>query len=92
MYVDKIFRGLMRPPAFMGVPMIPFMLVMGVLAVAGFMFSLWLFWTMPLALLIMRHMVRQDELIFDLLAVRIETWKVSRQGQPVRAGTTCLEP
>jgi type IV secretion system protein VirB3 len=70
---DIVFKGCMRPQMFMGVPMMPFMIVNGFLAILGSAISLWIFLTIPICIFIMQQLVRRDELYFSLVGVRFLT-------------------
>lgn len=75
---DTIYRGLMRPPTVLGVPMMPIMLVQGGLLLCFFFFSANFIWIMFLAHMVMRLLMKQDEQIFELIGVRLLTWAQSR--------------
>ena len=75
---DPIFRGLMRPATVLGIPMVPFMLVQGSLLLCLFFFSVHFLWLILIAHFVMRLMMKKDELIFDLIGLRLIVWAQCR--------------
>ncbi|KRG41263.1 hypothetical protein ARC78_11795 [Stenotrophomonas pictorum JCM 9942] len=56
---------------FLGVPYVPFFLVAGGLLLLGMYFNMWLLLLIPLAIFVMRHMAKRDEMIFRLIGLRL---------------------
>jgi len=56
---------------FMGVPYIPFFFGTGTFLLLAMYFNFWLLLGIPVAVLVMRHMARRDEMVFRLLALRL---------------------
>lgn len=63
----------MRPPLIMGVPLIPFMLAIGIVTPIAVKVSFLYFLILPVLIIIMRMMVNYDEHIFSLLGIRMLT-------------------
>ena len=80
----------MRPQTFFGIPMIPFMLVNGFMAIGFFAISNYFIFLFPFAFLIMKIMVKKDELIFDLIFLRFLTWKVCRHAKRMDRETVII--
>lgn len=87
---DTIFRGLMRPQTFFGIPMIPFILVNGFFAVCFFAISKYFIFLLPISFFIMRLMIKKDELIFDLIFARFLTWKVCKNAKKIDRQTVIV--
>jgi type IV secretion system protein VirB3 len=71
MKLDIVFRGCTRPQLVLGVPMIPIMLAFGFVVLLCMWFSGKFIVMLPILFIIMRTMVKIDEHIFDLLALRL---------------------
>jgi type IV secretion system protein VirB3 len=69
--LDIVFRGCTRPQLVMGVPMIPVLLAFGLVVLLCMWFTGKLVVLLPIFYVIMRAMVKIDEHIFDLLALRL---------------------
>jgi type IV secretion system protein VirB3 len=57
---------------FLGVPYVPFFLVAGGLLLLGMYFNMWLLLSIPVAIFVMRHMAKRDEMIFRLIGLRLQ--------------------
>jgi type IV secretory pathway VirB3-like protein len=71
MKLDTVFRGCTRPQLVLGVPMIPILFVFGIVVLLCMWFSGKFIAILPIFYVIMRAMVKIDEHIFDLLALRL---------------------
>lgn len=69
---DVLFRGCTRPPMFMGVPYVPFFLVMGACLLLTFYIDMFCLLLIPPLMFVMRQMARRDEMIFRLLGLRLQ--------------------
>lgn len=67
---DPLFKGCTRPPMLLGVPMVPCLLVCGTLTLLTIWISLFLVVTLPVAVAIMRVMVKEDDQKFRLLGLK----------------------
>ena len=72
MKLDTVFRGCTRPQLLFGVPMIPLLMSFGFVIILCLWFTGKLIVTLPVLFVIMRAMVKVDEHIFDLLALRLK--------------------
>lgn len=68
---DVLFRGCTRPPMFMGVPYVPFIVGAGSCLLMTFYISPYFLVLMPVVILVMRQMARRDEMIFRLIGLRL---------------------
>ncbi|HYQ22402.1 VirB3 family type IV secretion system protein [Stenotrophomonas sp.] len=68
---DTLFRGCTRPAMFLGVPYMPFAIAAGGCLLMTFYFNMWFLLLLPVVIMIMRQMARQDEMIFRLLGLRM---------------------
>lgn len=69
---DVMFRGCTRPPMFMGVPYIPFFIGAGGGLLMAMYFNFWLLLLIPISIFTMRQMAKRDEMIFQLLGLRLQ--------------------
>lgn len=67
---DPLFKGCTRPAMLWGVPLAPFLAVMGVLLLLAMWLSLLIALLMLPAYFLMRYVVRNDEQQFRLLALK----------------------
>ncbi len=67
MFVHPVYKGCMRPALLLGIPLLPCMLVLGVLAIITVLISLWFAILFPVALIVMRLMAAKDEEIFHII-------------------------
>ncbi|MET4676379.1 VirB3 family type IV secretion system protein [Luteibacter sp. PvP019] len=72
MHKNALFRGCTRPAMFMGVPYLPFFMGAGSGLLMAMYFNLWFLIWIPIVTFIMRQMARRDEMIFRLLALRLQ--------------------
>lgn len=72
MHKNALFRGCTRPPMFMGVPYVPFFMGAGVGLLMAMYFNLLFLFMIPVIIFVMRQMARRDEMIFRLLALRLQ--------------------
>ena len=56
---------------FMGVPYLPFFMAAGTCLLLAMYFNLFFLLLLPLVIMVMRQMARQDEMIFRLLGLRL---------------------
>ncbi|MEN5039522.1 MULTISPECIES: VirB3 family type IV secretion system protein [Stenotrophomonas] len=71
MHKNVVFRGCTRPAMFLGVPYMPFFLVIGGLFLLSVYTNFWYLLSIPVAIFIMRNMAKRDEMIFRLLGLRL---------------------
>lgn len=67
-----MFRGCTRPAMFMGVPYVPFFVGAGAVFLFSVYTNLFYLLLLPVVIFIMRQMARRDEMIFKLLALRLQ--------------------
>ncbi|MFL0349691.1 type IV secretion system protein VirB3 [Stenotrophomonas lactitubi] len=67
---DALFRGCTRPAMFLGVPYLPFAIAAGSCLLMGFYFDMYYLLLLPVVIMVMRQMARQDEMIFRMLGLR----------------------
>jgi type IV secretion system protein VirB3 len=72
MHKNVLFRGCTRPAMFLGVPYLPFFMVAGGCLLLAMYTNLFFLLLMPIAIMVMRQMARQDELVFRLLGLRLQ--------------------
>lgn len=72
MHRNVLFRGCTRPAMFMGVPYLPFFMAAGTCLLLAMYFNLFFLLPLPLVVMVMRQMARQDEMIFRLLGLRLQ--------------------
>jgi type IV secretion system protein VirB3 len=89
---DTLFRGATRPPMFLGVPVIPLMLVGLGLIVPTMYISLKFAFAMIPAYVIMQALVKIDEQIFDLLGLRIKTSLITIANSKTKRGDRIVGP
>ena len=78
MQTHPVFKGCTRPAMFMGVPYVPFFLGAGTCVVFAAWFNvLWLLAVIPV-ILVMRAMAAHDDMVFRLLAIRLQFWLKAR--------------
>lgn len=68
---NTLFRGCTRPPMFLGVPYIPFFLGAGFCFFLAAYLNLLYLLLLPIVILILRQISRQDEMIFRLWGLRL---------------------
>ena len=66
---NVLFRGCTRPAMFLGVPYLPFFMAAGGCLLLAMYFNLLFLLLMPIVIMVMRQMARQDEMIFRLLGL-----------------------
>lgn len=69
---DPLFKGCTRPPMLFGVPLTPLVVVTVVHAALAIWFTLLFLIGLPVAIVIMRLIVRSDEQQFRLLGLRLQ--------------------
>ena len=69
---NAMFRGCTRPPMFMGVPYVPFILGAGGCLLLSMYFNLLYLLLLPPVIFVMRQMAKRDEMIFRLLGLRLQ--------------------
>ncbi len=69
---NVLFRGCTRPAMFLGVPYLPFFMAAGSCLLLAMYFNLLFLLLMPIVIMVMRQMARQDEMIFRLLGLRLQ--------------------
>jgi type IV secretion system protein VirB3 len=57
---------------FMGVPYVPFFFVVGGLFLLSVYTNFWYLASIPVAVFVMRHMAKRDEMIFRLMGLRLQ--------------------
>ncbi len=57
---------------FLGVPYVPFFFVVGGLFLLSVYTNFWYLASIPVAVFVMRHMAKRDEMIFRLLGLRLQ--------------------
>lgn len=72
MHKNALFRGCTRPPMFMGVPYVPFILGAGTCLLLSMYFNLLFLLLLPPVIFVMRQMAKRDEMIFRLLGLRLQ--------------------
>ncbi|GGA22119.1 type IV secretion system protein VirB3 [Dyella nitratireducens] len=72
MHKNALFRGCTRPPMFMGVPYIPFILGVGTCLLLSMYFNLLFLLLLPPVIFVMRQMAKRDEMIFRLFGLRLQ--------------------
>lgn len=78
MHKNVLFRGCTRPAMFMGVPYLPFFMAAGTCLLLAMYFNLLFLLLIPIVILAMRQMARQDEMIFRLLGLRLQFRMLAR--------------
>lgn len=68
---NALFRGCTRPPMFMGVPYVPFIIGAGSCLLLALYADLFFLLLLPPVIFAMRQMARRDEMIFRLLGLRL---------------------
>ena len=89
---DTLFRGATRPPMFMGIPVMPLMVVGVLLILPSVYFSLKFAFAMIPAFIIMQALVKIDEQIFDLLALRLKTSLKTIGNSKTKPGDCLISP
>lgn len=72
MHKNALFRGCTRPPMFMGVPYMPFVLGAGTCLLLSMYFNLLFLLLLPPVIFVMRQMAKRDEMIFRLLGLHLQ--------------------
>lgn len=72
MKLNTVFKGCTRPQLLFGVPMIPLLLTFAVVVLLALYLSVKCAALLPVAFVVMRTMVKIDEHIFELLALRMK--------------------
>lgn len=67
---NTVYKALTRPSIFMGVPITPFLIVMGINILLAMWFSLLLLGVMPFSYLCLRLISKIDEKIFSLIGLK----------------------
>jgi type IV secretion system protein VirB3 len=78
MQKNTVFRGCTRPPMFLGVPYVPFIIGTGGCFLMAVYFNMYFLLFIPVVILIMRQMARRDEMIFRLLGLRLQIFMRTR--------------
>jgi type IV secretion system protein VirB3 len=73
MLTHPVYKGCMRPALLLGIPLLPCMLVLGVLIIFSVAISLWFFVLMPVSIIVMRLMTAKDEAIFNIIFLNVIT-------------------
>jgi type IV secretion system protein VirB3 len=89
---DTLFRGATRPPMFLGVPVVPLMLVGLGLILPSVYFSLKFAFAFIPAYVIMQALVKIDEQIFELLGLRIKTSLITIANSKTKGGDRIIGP
>lgn len=88
---DPVFKGCTRPAMFWGIPLMPFIATFGAFILLSVWFSFLFLIPLPLVLMGMRHVVKDDDQAFRLHALRLrfrliafnrngKFWKASAYG------------
>lgn len=72
MKLDTVFRGCTRPQLLFGVPMVPLLLTFALVVLLALYLTAKCVVLLPIFFMIMRTMVKIDEHIFELLALRLK--------------------
>ena len=88
---DVLFRGCTRPAMFLGVPYLPFFMAAGGCLLLAMYFNLLFLLLMPIVIMVMRQMARQDEMIFRLLGLRLQ-FRTKARNLPLHRGMWAFTP
>ncbi|MCS3848995.1 type IV secretion system protein VirB3 [Xanthomonas arboricola] len=69
---NVLFRGCTRPAMFLGVPYMPFFIVVGGTFLLAIYTNLAVLFAIPVEVFVMRQMARRDEMIFRLIGLRLQ--------------------
>ncbi|MEQ7420244.1 VirB3 family type IV secretion system protein [Xanthomonas campestris pv. campestris] len=91
MHKNVVFRGCTRPAMFLGVPYLPFFLIVGGTFLLSLYTRMWVMAAIPLEIFILRQMARRDEMIFRMLGLKLQFhFKVRNVGD--HAGNWVFSP
>lgn len=76
---------------FLGVPYMPFFMAAGSCLLLAMYFNLLFLLFMPLVVMVMRQMARQDEMIFRLLGLRFQ-FRTRARNRPLHHGMWAFSP
>jgi type IV secretion system protein VirB3 len=88
---NVLFRGCTRPAMFLGVPYLPFFMAAGGCLLLAMYFNLLFLLLMPIVIMVMRQMARQDEMIFRLLGLRLQ-FRTRARNLPLHRGLWAFPP
>lgn len=88
---DVLFRGCTRPAMFLGVPYLPFFMAAGSCLLLAMYFNLLFLLLMPIVIMVMRQMAKQDEMIFRLLGLRLQ-FRTRTRNLPLHQGMWAFAP
>lgn len=88
---DILFRGCTRPAMFLGVPYLPFFVAAGTCLLLAMYFDLFFLLLLPVVVLVMRQMARQDEMVFRLLGLRLQL-RTRAKNLPLHTGMWSFAP
>lgn len=91
MQKNVLFRGCTRPPMFMGVPYVPFTIGAGACILLTFYVNMFCLALLPVVIVIMRQMARQDEMIFRMLGLRLR-FLVKARNRSLHSGMWVFTP
>lgn len=91
MQKNIVFRGCTRPATFLGVPYVPFFIGAGSGLMLGMYVDLFFLLTIPVIILVMRHMAKRDDMFFRLLGLCLYFRLRSGTGRDF-PGMRCFSP
>lgn len=62
-----VYKGLLRKALLLGIPMVPFMVVIGGLIIISVIISYWLLLLLPPAFVVMRIINAKDDALFEMI-------------------------
>ncbi|WP_434779723.1 type IV secretion system protein VirB3 [Neisseria sp. Ec49-e6-T10] len=88
---NVLFRGCTRPAMFMGVPYTPFFIGAGTCMMLAAYVSIFLLFLLPIVILILRAIAKQDEMIFRLVGLKWQFW-FKTKNRELRKGMWVFSP
>lgn len=76
---------------FLGVPYMPFFLIVGGLFLLSMYTNFWFLASIPVAVFVMRHMAKRDEMVFRLMGLRLQ-FKLKVRNVPAHGGMWVFTP
>jgi type IV secretion system protein VirB3 len=76
---------------FLGVPYLPFFLVVGGLFLLSMYTNFWFLCAIPVAVFVMRHMAKRDEMVFRLLGLHLQ-FKLKARNLQLHEGMWVFSP
>ncbi|MEY3996610.1 MAG: Type secretory pathway, VirB3-like protein [Pseudomonadota bacterium] len=66
-----VYKGCLRKALLFGIPLLPCMVMLGLLTIFGLSISLWFFLLVPVFMIIMRFLNAKDDCIFEMIILNM---------------------